>query len=133
MLPPPPPGLLLRQGQAPPTDRTYIRIVHHPASGLPEDFLTLAQYRERIHKMTNPDLDENTQTNHWHPFTSEADFDFADFVTKNHFTKPQVDDLLCRHHSKWSKESNVSFRTHRDLDKILKKAVEKSTQVLVTS
>jgi hypothetical protein len=65
----------------------------------------------------------------WDPFTCEADFYFADFVTKCYLVNSQIDILLQLLCSKWSDSSKVTFKTHRDLDKVLKIAVTKTTQV----
>jgi hypothetical protein len=74
-------------------------------------------------------LGNEETTSHWDPFTCEADFYFADFVTKCYLVNSQIDLLLQLLQSKLSDSSQVTFKTHHDLDKVLKIAVTKTTQV----
>jgi hypothetical protein len=67
--------------------------------------------------------------NPFHPFASEADFSFAFYVINSGLSSKKIDSLI-ETHRRWSDNSRVGFKSHRDIKKVLDLAVRRTTQVL---
>jgi len=118
----------LPPAQALPLSEIHIRIVHHPASGLPDERITIPEYQERM-CATSAASHQNPSDMLWEPFESEADFTFADFVCQNRLPQTQVDRLIKLFKTTWSDSSKLTFRNHRDVRKALDQAKDKTTLV----
>src|ERR1700722_6706584 len=118
----------LPPAQALPLSEIHIRIVHHPASGLPDERITIPEYQERMCE-TSTASHQNPSDTLWEPFQSEADFTFADFVCQNRLSQAQIDRLIKLSKATWSDSSKVTFRNHQDVRKALDHAKDKTTLV----
>jgi hypothetical protein len=114
----------------PPTNAPTIRIEHHPNSGLPDVVLTLDEYVartnatvEQLYDLSNPAGVETNEAHNssthppWYPFRTQADFDFAEFVSMLRLSNPEIDALIKRHKTVWmpsNVQANITFNSHRD-------------------
>jgi hypothetical protein len=102
-------------------DKVNIRIEYHPSSGAQHETMPLQQYLTE--KTRTIDMLQSTQKNRsqnapWHPFSSMADFSFAEFVTNNHLSNSTIDDLLKRMKGEWG-GTKVTFKSHKDMTELL--------------
>lgn len=104
-------------------------MVYHPASGLHEERLTIPDNQARMHKTGVISHQDPASDALWEPFESEADFTFADFVCQNNLPQAQIDRLIKLLKTTWSDSSKVSFKSHEDVTKALRRAKEKTTMV----
>jgi hypothetical protein len=115
-----------------PLNEPHIRIVYHPASGLPEERLGIVEYQAKMHANGAIPYQDPPSDTLWEPFESEADFTFAEFVCQNHLPQAQIDRLIKLLKTTWSDSSKVSFKNHQDVTKALKFAKDKTTLVCCT-
>ena len=107
------------------SDSARVIIQSHPASGMAEHSLTLNEYLDRyqtiqpLRHSTNP---RNCRPPYY-PFKTKADFSFAEFVVEAQLSNSQIDNLLFKQSSEWSGNSLITFKSHRDVKKILESGV----------
>ncbi|KAJ7603425.1 hypothetical protein B0H17DRAFT_1189832 [Mycena rosella] len=98
----------------------FIFVKHHPSANKPNEIIPLDAE-------SAPDTSESsakaerTQTNHpWAPFRTYADFKFASRRVKRRAPNSEInEDLLDLRDGSLSNDSLVTFRNHRDMEKVL--------------
>ena len=124
----------------PATNEGYIRIVHHPLSSFLEERLTWAQFISKLdvneqksvfqhdNNMTRSPI-STSPTRPWHPFETEADFTFVEFVKKHRFSNKVTSKLLTCMNTNWTTRNIVMFKNHHDIDRKLNEVVLSVTRV----
>jgi hypothetical protein len=124
-----------------PATGMYVRIHHHPSSGLPDEIITLDQYLQTRaaqfpldHKHLAKESDAGLklyQKPPWYPFKTAEDFDFAEFAHKCRFSNTDIDEHLRRLKNVWCTgvESKISFNTHGDINSMMEAMRETGVKV----
>jgi hypothetical protein len=104
-----------------------VTIQSHPTSGIPERSLTLDEYLGQYQSIQplRPDSNPRNCRPPYYPFKTKADFSFAEFIVDAQLSNSQIDDLIFKQSSEWSGTSLVTFKSHRDVKKILESSVLK--------
>ena len=104
-----------------PASPTYnvddIKVEHHEASGLGVHVYPFEEFNPRASDI-NPDPSDKP----WVPFTSRADFEFAELAHEAHLNKGQVTRLLTLIKKISSRQDTFTFHTTDDVDTAWEKA-----------
>jgi len=103
----------------------YVKIQHHPKSGKPtasyiphSEYFSCRQSKSGLQQQT--DVYSVDLAPSWLGFKSYADFTFAETAFRGGWSNDDIDEVLRLHSNVWIKEgeSQLSFKSHRDLLKI---------------
>ncbi|KAG9041259.1 hypothetical protein FS837_012488 [Tulasnella sp. UAMH 9824] len=101
----------------------WIRFDHHPASKQASQ--TFSSYEESI--QGNPwsgDRESELPAKPYAPFSTFADFDFAEFVTEHRLSSSTINDLLKRLHRTWASQVLVTLETADEIEQHVKMSIE---------
>jgi hypothetical protein len=106
-------------------DGPYVKIQHHPKSGKPRaSYIPQSEYfrcrQSTLGVQQRTDVYGVDLAPNWLGFKSYADFTFAETAFQAGLSNPHIDDILHLQSNVWNKggESQLSFKSHRDLLKI---------------
>ncbi|KIO18770.1 hypothetical protein M407DRAFT_224755 [Tulasnella calospora MUT 4182] len=99
----------------------HIRFEYHPASKQPPRLYS--SYQESLSTTSEP-VDYEVPSKPYSPFTTQADFDFAEFVTEHRLSSSAINDLLKRLHTVWANDVLVTVETAAELDQFVKDSIE---------
>lgn len=104
----------------------HIRFEYHPASKQPPHIYS--SYQQSLSANTEP-VDSELPSKPYSPFTTQADFDFAEFVTEHRLSSSAIDDLLKRLHTVWANNVLVTMETAAELEQFVKDSIEPTVEV----
>lgn len=105
---------------------TFIRIVHHPHSGIDQDeIIPLVESASSIeppnHSMSRKWTSEAVP---WLPFRTRQDFEYTSTAIRGAIPRKIVDEQLRGQHNGWSEDTNITLRNSEDMMQTLAAARE---------
>lgn len=104
-------------------DVANIIVRSHPCSKLPDKNYTLPDYLSK--RSSTPIYSNSSESARakvrkpWFPFSCAADHSFSEFVTTQRLSNMAIDDMLNRMTTEWYESTRISFKSHRDMKKVL--------------
>jgi len=108
---------------APLADTTYIKIIHHPHSGITKPTIIPLEGNPIDDDSVIPSVFVPQPVEKpWAPFRTRPDFEYAESVVRSRMNNKMIDAQLYGMHHGWAQGSNITFRNYADMEKSLRAA-----------
>jgi len=107
----------------------YIKIIPHPHSHDSTAKIIPIATSSTYESNTTPAFQPRPELRPWAPFANLSDFEFTEIAVKGLLSKASVDKLLKHINDNWASKSNLTLKSHRDMEKVLTRARKRFVQV----
>jgi hypothetical protein len=103
-----------------PTPSTFIKILHHPHSLVSEPTIVPLEGEDvRNTAPVSPVFVQQANDEPWAPFCNRSDFEYMETAIQGLLNRKIVDAQLRGINHDWAGDSNITFRSHADMEKSL--------------